>query len=166
MKFPCNLMQSLLRPRRLSPSEWQEVWDEIDYLLSQGLIETSTSPWASPIVIARCKNGQLRLAIDYRRLNCLTINSHYPLPVIDDLLDRLSNAKFFSTLDAKSGYWQMPLRAEDCFKTAFVTPDGQYEWMGRGTPFGLSGAPGSFQRLMTATYLRRTVMGQRVSVFR
>ena len=95
------------RPRRLSPSERQEVRDEIDYLLSQGLIETSTSPWASPIVIAGRKNGQLRLAIDYRRLNCLTINSHYPLPVIDDLLDRLSNAKFFSTLDAKSGYWQI-----------------------------------------------------------
>ena len=95
------------RPRRLSPSERQEVRDEMNYLL-QDLSETSTSPWASPIVIARRKKCQLRLAIDYRRLNSLTINSHYPLPVIDDLLDRLSNAKFFSTLDVKSGYWQMP----------------------------------------------------------
>ena len=137
------------RPRRLSPQEREEVRDEIRYLLGQGLIETSTSPWASPIVIARRKNGRLRRAIDYRRLNSLTVNSHYPLPVIEDPLDRLSNAKFFSTLDAKSGYWQMPLQAEDTAKTAFVTPDGQYEWTGRGTPFGLSGAPGSFQRLMT-----------------
>ena len=145
-----NAVPVAQRPRRLSPSEREEVREEINYLLSQGLIETSTSPWASPIVIARRKNGRLRLAIDYRRLNSLTINSHYPLPVVDDLLDRLSNAKFFSTLDAKSGYWQMPLRGEDCYKTAFVTPDGQYEWTGRGTPFGLSGAPGSFQRLMTA----------------
>ena len=87
--------------------------------------------------------------MNYRRLNSLTINSHFPLPMIDDLLDRLSKAKYFSTLDAKSGYWQMPLRPEDTAKTAFVTPDGQYEWTGRGTPFGLSGAPGSFQRLMT-----------------
>ena len=145
-----NAVPVAQRPRRLSPPEREEVREEINYLLSQGLIETSTSPWASPIVIARRKNGRLRLAIDYRRLNSLTINSHYPLPVIDDLLDRLSNAKFFSTLDAKSGYWQMPLSVDDCSKTAFVTPDGQYEWTGRGTPFGLSGAPGSFQRLMTA----------------
>ena len=144
-----NAVPVAQRPRRLSPSEREELREEINYLLSQGLIETSTSPWASPIVIARRKNGRLRLAIDYRRLKSLTINSHYPLPVVDDLLDRLSNAKFFSTLDAKSGYWQMPLWG-DCYKTAFVTPDGQYEWTGQGTLFGLSGAPGSFQRLTTA----------------
>ena len=84
------------------------------------------SPWVSPNVIARRKNG-LRVAKDYRRLNSLTVNSHYPLPVIDNLLDRLSYAKFFYTLDAKSGYWQMPLRRDDSFKTIFVTLDGQNE---------------------------------------
>ena len=111
-----NAVPVAQRPRRLSPSEREKVREEINYLLSHGLIETSTSPWASPIVIARRKNGRLRLAIEYRHLNSSTINSHYPLPVVDDLLDRLSNAKFFSTLDAKSGYWQMPLRGEDCYK--------------------------------------------------
>ena len=119
-----NAVPLAQRLRRFPPSEWKEVREEINYLLSQGLIETSTCSWASPIVIARRKNGRLRLTIDYRRLNSLTINSHYPLPVIEDLLDRLSNAKFFSTLDAKSGYWQKPPRVEDCYKTAFVTPDG------------------------------------------
>lgn len=138
------------RPRRLSPGDRQEVQHEIQYLLDQGLIETSTSPWASPIVIARRKNGKLRLAIDYRRLNSLTIASHFPLPIIEDILDKLSNARYFSTLDAKNGYYQMRMRYKDTTKTAFVTPDGQYQWTGRGTPFGLSGAAGSFQRLMTA----------------
>lgn len=151
------------RPRRLSPSERQEVRDEINYLLSQGLIETSTSPWASPIVKARRKNGRLRLAIDYRRLNSLTINSHYPLPVIEDLLDRLSNAKFFSTLDAKSGYWQMPLHSEDCYKTAFVTPDGQYEWTGRGT--WAVWCTRQFSEINDC-YLRRTFVDQCVSILR
>ena len=115
-----NAVPVAQRPRRLSPSEREELREEINYLLSQGLIETSTSPWASPIVIARRKNGRVRLAIDYRRLNSLTINSHYPLPVVDDLLDRLSNAKFFSTLDAKSGYWQMPLQG-DCYNGVCYT---------------------------------------------
>lgn len=80
------------RPRRLSPGERQEVQQEIQYLLEQGLIETSTSPWASPIVIARRENGKFRLTIDYRRLNSLTIASHFPLPIIEDILDKLSNA--------------------------------------------------------------------------
>ena len=85
-----NTVPVAQRPRRLSPSEREEVREEINYLLSQGLIEASTSPWASPVAIARRKNGRLRLAINYRRLNSLTINSHYPLPVVDDLLDRLT----------------------------------------------------------------------------
>lgn len=93
------------RPRRLSPGDREEVQQEIQYLLDQGLIETSTSPWASPIVMARRKNGKLRLAIDYRRLNSLTIASHFPLPLIEDILDKLSNARYFSTLDAKNGYY-------------------------------------------------------------
>lgn len=86
-------------------------------MLSQQRNDPGDSPpppppslWTSPIFIVRRKNGHLRLAIVYRRLNSLTINSHYPLPIIDDLLDRLGKAKFFSTVDAKSGHWQMPLR--------------------------------------------------------
>ena len=75
---------------------------------------------------------------------------YHPLPLIDDLVDQLTEAQFFFTVDLKSGYYQMPMCGEDAAKTAFVTPDGQYEWTGRGTPFGLSGAPATFQRLMSA----------------
>ena len=138
------------RPRRLVPDTRVEVREEVQYLLRQGLIRESTSPWAAPIVAARRKNGKLRLAMDYRRLNALTHPQHHPLPLIDDLVDQLTDAKFFSSVDLKSGYHQMPLRKEDAAKSAFVTPDGQYEWTGRGTPFGLSGAPATFQRLMSA----------------
>ena len=138
-----------MRPRRLSPKEREEVNKEITHLLGQGLITQSTSPWAAPIVVARRKNGQIRLAIDYRALNAQSFDQHHPIPRIDDLIDRLGEAKYFSSLDLKSGYYQMPLREEDSDLTGFVTPDGQFQWTGRGTPFGLSGAPASFQRLMS-----------------
>ena len=138
-----------MRPRRLSPKERGEVNDEITHLLSQGLITQSTSPWAAPIVVARRKNGQIRLAIDYRALNAQTFDQHHPIPRIDDLIDRLGEAKYFSSLDLKSGYYQMPLHEEDSDLTGFVTPDGHFQWTCQGTPFGLSGAPASLQRLMS-----------------
>ena len=123
--------------------------DEITHLLSQGLITQSTSPWAAPIVVARRKNGQIRLAIDYQALNAQTFDQHHPIPRIDDLIDRLGEAKYFSSLDLKSGYYQMPLHEEDSDLTGFVTPDGHFQWTCQGFPFGLSGAPASFQRLMS-----------------
>ena len=87
------------KARRLSQAEMVEVRKEIEDLLQQGLMETSSSPWSAPIVCARRKNGQLRLAMDYRALNAQTIsNSAHPIPLIEDLLDRLGNARFFSTL--------------------------------------------------------------------
>ena len=88
--------------------------------------------------------------MDYRRLNGLAQPQHHPLPLIDDLVDPLTDAKFFSTVNLISGYYQMQMQEEDTSKTSFVTPDGQYEWTGQGTPFGLSGAPATFQRLMKA----------------
>ena len=136
------------RPRRLSKDEEQEVRKEIDTLFKQGLIRHSNSPWASPIVCARRADGSLRLAIDYRLVNSVSYPATlHPIPLIEDLLDRLSDAKYFSVLDAKSGYHQMPLRAEDTEVTAFVTPWAHLEWSER-TPFGLKGAGYSFQRMM------------------
>ena len=88
--------------------------------------------------------------MDYRRLNSVSDVQRFPLPRIDDLVDQLSTAHFFSSLDLKAGYHQMPMRAKDSPLTSFVTPDGQFEWTGKGTPFGLSGAPASFQRLMAS----------------
>ena len=100
------------------------------------------------MVCARRADGTLRLALDYRKLNEASEPATLrPIPLIDDLLDRLASVQYFSVLDAKAGYHQMPLKKEDSEVTAFVVPWGQYEWAGR-TPFGLKGAGYSFQRMM------------------
>ena len=138
------------RPRRLSPDLEQEVKEEIDELLKTGVIRQSNSPWAAPIVCARKPNGKLRLALDYRGPNAISSPATlHPIPRIDYLLDRLGKARYFTTLDAKSGYYQMPLDPSDSPATAFVVPWGQYEFADR-TPFGLKGAGYSFQRMMGA----------------
>lgn len=136
------------RPRRLGSLEEVEVRKEMEKLKKMGVIRPSNSPWAAPIVCARKQDGSLRLAIDYRKLNEISLPATlHPIPLIEDLLDRLSAAKFFSVLDAKSGYHQMPLCKEDSKASAFVVPWGQFEWCDR-TPFGLKGAGYSFQRMM------------------
>ena len=136
------------RPRRLDPESETEVREELDKLLKMGVIRPSNSPWAAPVVCARRSDGSLRLAIDYRKVNEQTQPATlHPIPLIEDLLDRLSTAKFYSVLDAKSGYHQLPLRKQDSEVSAFVVPWGQFEWADR-TPFGLKGAGYSFQRLM------------------
>ena len=145
-----NATPQWARPRRLAPDMRKEVRHEIDYILKQGLIREFSSPWAAPIVTARRKNGNLGLAMDYRRLNRLAQPQHHPLPLMDDLVDHLTDAKLFSTVDLKRGYYQMQMREEDAPKTSIMTPDGQYEWTGHGPHLGLSGAPATFQRLMTA----------------
>ena len=137
------------KPRRLSKELADEVRGHVNELLEQGVIKESNSQWASPIVCARKKDGSLRMAIDYRMVNekSNTATLH-PIPLIDDLLDRLGEAKYFAVLDAKAGYHQLPLGEEDSSKTAFVVPWGHYEFAGR-TPFGLKGAGYSFQRMMS-----------------
>ena len=138
------------RPRRLSRELADEVREHIDKLLKEGVIRESNSPWASPIVCARKADGSLRLVIDYRCTNAKSVTATlHPIPLIEDLLDRLAKAKYFSILDAKSGYHQMPLKEEDSEVTAFVVPWGHYEFAER-TPFGLKGAGYSFQRMMSA----------------
>ena len=139
------------RPRRLSPEMESEVRSELEDLCKMGVIRESNSPWAAPIVCARRANGKLRLAVDYRGVNMISSPATlHPIPHIEDLLDRLGKAQYFSTLDAKSGYHQMPLKDElDSEATAFVVPWGQFEYAGR-TPFGLKGAGYSFQRMMSA----------------
>ena len=136
------------RPRRLSPEGEMEVRKEIEKLLDMKVIRVSNSPWAAPVVCARRSDGSLRLALDYRRVNEVSDPATlHPIPLIEDLLDRLATAKYYSVLDAKSGYHQMPLKGEDSEVTAFVVPWGQYEWAER-CPFGLKGAGYSFQRMM------------------
>nr|CAH8829254.1 unnamed protein product [Trichobilharzia regenti] len=133
-------------PRRVPIHYQQQLDTMITDMLRKKVIKPSTSPWASPIVLVKKKDGSLRLCVDYRRLNAITQRDSFPLPRIDATLDALGGAQWFSTLDLASGYWQVEIRPEDRPKTAFVVPTGLYEF--ETMPFGLSNAPATFQRLM------------------
>ena len=115
-------------------------------MLAKGVIQPSSSPWASPIVLVPKKDGNVSFCIDYRKVNAVTRRDAYPLPRMDDTLDTLAGAKWFSTLDMVSGYWQVEVADKDKEKTAFCTPDGLYEF--NVLPFGLCNGPATFQRLM------------------
>ena len=133
-------------PRRVPIHKRGEVEDTVKRLSDQGLIEPSTSPWSSALVLVKKKDGSLRCCVDYRLLNAATIKDSYPLPRIDDTLDALVGSKWFSTLDLKSGYHQVPVAEVDRPKTAFSAGNSLWQW--RVLPFGLSNAPATFERLM------------------
>lgn len=130
------------RPYRLSQHEREKVIEMIDEMKGAGIVEDSTSEFASPILLVRKKSGEFRLCVDYRELNKLTVKDHYPLPRIDDQLDNLGQKKYFSSLDLFSGYYQIPMAYDSKEKTAFITPDGHYQF--RRMPFGLCNAPRYF----------------------
>ncbi|KAI9555008.1 hypothetical protein GHT06_020301 [Daphnia sinensis] len=119
-------------------------------MIAEKIIRPSSSSWSSPVVLVRKKSGEVRFCIDYRRLNSVTERDGYPLPRVEDVLGRLSGAKYFSSLDLESGFWQMAVAEEHREKTAFVTPDGLFEFL--RLPFGLCGSPPSFQRLMDRSF--------------
>ena len=112
------------QPRRLPPFRKEEVHQLLDDMLLRDIIQPSTSPWASPIVLVKKKDGTTRFCIDYRKLNSVTCRDAYPLPWIDDMLDTLSGSQWFSTLDLLSGYWQVEVAEGDREKTEFATHDG------------------------------------------
>ena len=132
--------------RRIPAVHKKEIHQLIQDMLARNVIQPSTSPWASPIVIVRKKDGSARFCVDYRKLNAITRKDAYPLPRIDDTLDTLSGSQWFSTLDLLSGYWQVEVAEGDRDKTAFATQSGLFEF--KVMPFGLCNAPATFQRLM------------------
>ena len=134
---------------------------EIRRMEEAGIIQRSYSLWASPVVIVGKKGEEKRFCVDYRKLNAVTKVDAYPLPRIDDLLDSLGGATWFSTIDLASRFWQISMHEEDIKKTAFITPSGLYEFV--VMPFGLNNAPGTFQRLMN--WVLRDYLGIFVAVY-
>ncbi len=134
------------RPYRLPEHKKKVVQSELEAMLDLGVIEESHSDWASPIVLVPKTDGSVRFCVDYRKVNAVSKFDAYPMPRVDELLDRLGTARFYSTLDLTKGYWQIPLSPLSKEKSAFTTPFGLHQFI--TLPFGLFGAPATFQRLM------------------
>ncbi len=134
------------RPYRLPEHKKKGVQSELEALLEMGVIEESHSDWASPIVLVPKTDGSVRFCVDYRKVNAVSKFDAYPMPRVDELLDRLGTTRFYSTLDLTKGYWQIPLSPLSKEKSAFTTPFGLHQFV--TLPFGLFGAPATFQRLM------------------
>lgn len=135
-----------LRAYRHSIQDNEFIRDQIKDLKTKGLIRDSNSPWSFPVTLAMKKDGTKRLCIDYRRLNAITIDERMPIPLVQDVIDRTRNARFFTTLDVAWGYWHVEVDPDSIEKTAFITVDGHYEWL--VLPFGLKSAPNTFQRII------------------
>lgn len=140
-----------LRPYRMAPGKVTEVRKQIDDMLKRGIIRESNSPYSAPIVLVKKKDGTSRFCVDYRKLNSVTKKDAYPIPRIDQTLENLKGARYFSSMDLATGYWQVPVASRDQHKTAFGTSDGGlFEYLVMA--FGLTNAPATFQRLMNKLF--------------
>ena len=137
-------------PYRMAPAELRELKAQLQELLDKGFIRPSVSPWGAPVLFVKKKDGSMRLCIDYRELNRVTVRNKYPLPRIEDLFDQLQGAQVFSKIDLRSGYHQLKIKTADVPKTAFRTRYGHYEFL--VMPFGLTNAPAAFMDLMNRVF--------------
>lgn len=135
-----------IRPYRYNAAQKDEIEKQVQQLLDNGWIQESHSPYASPVLLVKKKTGDWRLCVDYRKLNALIVKNKFPIPVIDELLDELVGAKWFTTLDLSSGFHQILVAEEDVHKTAFQTHHGHYEY--KVMPYGVTGGPPTFQHEM------------------
>ena len=135
---------------RMAPAEMADLKKQLEELLDKGFIRPSVLPWGAPVLFVKKKDGSFRLCIDYRGLNQVTVKNKYPLPRIDELLDQLRGAKWFSKIDLASGYHQIPIEPSDVKKTAFRTRYGHYEFV--VMPFGLTNAPATFLKMMNGVF--------------
>ncbi|WVZ49071.1 hypothetical protein U9M48_000452 [Paspalum notatum var. saurae] len=148
-----------IRPYRYTPAMKNEIEKQVKEMLDSGVIQPSVSAFCSPVLLVKKKDNCWRFCVDYRHLNALTVKTKYPVPVIDEFLDELGQASWFSSLDLRAGYHQVLLKPGEEFKTAFQTHSGHYEF--RVMAFGLSGAPTTFQCAMNTTLqplLRKCVL--------
>lgn len=133
-------------PYRLTPAKKEAMRAELDKMLTDDIVEECESAWGSPALLIPKKNGKVRFCVDYRKLNAVTKTDVYPMPLIDELVQSTKKHSFMSTIDMRSGFWQVSLREQDRDKTAFLTPFGSYRF--KRMPFGLKNAPSTFQRLI------------------
>ena len=134
----------------MAPSELKELKVQMEELVNKGFVWSSTLPWGAPVLFLKKRDGSMRLCIDYRELNKVTIRNQYPLPQIDDLFYQLQGTRVFLKIDLRPGYLQLKIRSEDVPKTAFRTWYGHYEFL--VMPFGLTNAPATFMDLMNRIF--------------
>ena len=133
-------------PYRINPIKLDQMRKEIDYMLKNKIIEPSSSSWSSPCVLVPKSDGTFRFCTDYRKVNLLTKSDSFPLPRIEDCIDRIGNSKYVTKMDLLKGYWQVPLTDRAKQLSAFITPDDLYQY--QVMPFGMKNAPATFQRMI------------------
>ena len=162
IKLQPNVTPIYVPAYRLPHSQRGAVEEQVESMLAQGVIQPSISPWNSPLFLVPKKDGTVRPVVDYRRVNTATVDDHFPLPVLKDLLMSLGGGNaVYTSLDLLSGYWQVPMASASREITAFSTPNGHYEFC--RMPFGLKSAPITFQRLMNTLFA--PLMGKHVYAY-